>query len=473
MYYKLSDDIALRKWTDYGYSYYERGARYAIPLRPKEAEIMLMCNGEHDIETDDTVMQLILRNMITPCEKGERPSEWSSLREYDNRYFPAMNLMITGRCNFNCLHCFNAADNSALMTELSLEDIRKLLDQVKDCGVNKIQVTGGEPMLHKNFTDIIREIYKRDMTVSTITTNGYFITQKILDELKDAGCHSEIRMSFDGIGTHDWMRNFNGAEESVLKAIELCIDNGFSVFINTQVHRRNVHTMMPTARMMNDMGVSIMRLIRTTEVPRWVQNAPNASLSLEEYYEHMLRFSEEYIRSDMTMNIAIWQYLRLNPKERSFYIFTVQCPNGRYHDNHYCCDATSHMFAVTSAGEVVTCEKASGWFMKHGISFGNIHNTPLKDILNSSPYIDMAKMTAGDLFKKSTKCGKCPYFKFCVGGCRALGVLFSNDVPDFSHLLKNYFSHEDLTKCYFFENGWYQKTAQALSDWKNVSEISV
>ena len=200
MYYKLSDDIALRKWTDYGYAYYEHGARNAIPLRPKEAEIMLICDGEHDIETDDTVMQLMLRNLITPCEKGEHPSEWSSLKKYDNRCFTMMNLMITGRCNFNCLHCFNAADNSALMTELSLEDICSLLDQAKDCGITGIQLKGGEPMLHKNFLDIIREIYKRGMNVFRILTNGYFITQKMLDEMKAVGCDAELRMSFDGIG---------------------------------------------------------------------------------------------------------------------------------------------------------------------------------------------------------------------------------------------------------------------------------
>ena len=473
MYYKLSDNIALRKWTDHGYAYYEYGARYAVPLRLKEAQIMLLCDGEHEIETSDTVMSLILRKLITPCEKGEHSSEWSSLREYDNSYFPIMNLMITGKCNFNCLHCFNAADNSALVTELSLEEICNILDQAKDCGVNSLHITGGEPMLHKNFTDIIREIYKRGMTIFTITTNGFFITQKILDELKDIGCHSEMRMSFDGIGTHDWIRNFNGAEKSVLKAIKLCVDNGFSVFINTQVHRRNVHTMMPTARMLNDMGVDIMRMIRTTEVPRWVQNAPNASLSLEEYYENMLRFSEEYIKSDMTMKIAVWQFLSLNPKERNFSIFTVQCPNGTYHDNHYCCDSTSDMCAVTSAGEVITCEQASGFFMKHGISFGNIHNTPLKDILNGSPYIDMAKMTVGEFRKNSTKCGKCTYFKFCCGGCRALGMLFSKDASNSSHLVKNYLSHEDVTKCYFFENGWYQKVTQALSYWKNLSEVNL
>ncbi|MBQ7594207.1 MAG: radical SAM protein [Synergistaceae bacterium] len=465
MYYKLSDKASIRNWPDFGYACFEKGARHPFPLTPKEAEIMLRCDGEHDIETNDIVMSLILRNLIIPCEKGEHSSEWSSLKKYDNRFFPMMNLMITGKCNFNCLHCFNAADNSALMTELSFEEICDLLAQAQNCGINSLQITGGEPMLHKHFLDIMREIYKRDMTVSTLTTNGYFITQKILDELKAMGCRSEMRISFDGIGFHDWMRNFKGAEQKTLDAIKLCIDNGFSVFINTQVHRRNLHTIFKTAQMLNDMGVRIMRIIRTTEVARWVMNAPNASLSLEEYYENMLNFAKEYINSGMNMEIAVWQYLYLSPKTRSFAIVPVKCPNGTYDDNHFSCRSTNYMIAVTSAGEVVPCNQGSGTFMKYGISFGNIHNTPLKEILTSGKFIDTAKMTVGNIRNNSPKCGKCQYFKSCGGGCMILRILLAGHGRDFTH--------EDITKCHFFNNGWYQKVTQALADYKNLTEIAI
>jgi radical SAM protein with 4Fe4S-binding SPASM domain len=465
MYYKISDKAALRRWPDFGYAYFEKGVRYPFNLTQKETEVMLLCDGEHDIDTNDTVMSLIIRNLITPCERGEHSSDWSLLRKYDNRFFPSMNLMITGKCNFNCLHCFNAADNSALMTELSFEEICDLLDQAQDCGINSLQITGGEPMLHKHFLDIMREIYRRGMMVFTITTNGYFITQKLLDELKAIGCHSEMRISFDGLGFHDWMRGFKGAEENALKAIKLCIDNGFSVFINSQVHRRNLHTVMKTAELLNDMGVDILRLIRTTEVPRWAENAPNVSLSLEEYYDNMLRFAQEYIKSGMNMKLSVWQYLYLFPKTRSFSIIPVKCSNGQYYDDHYCCTSTNYMIAVTSAGEVVPCNQGSGTFLKYGISFGNIHNTPLKEILKSGRFIDTAKMTVGDIRNSSSKCGKCPYFKFCGGGCMILRILLAGHGRDFTH--------EDITKCHFFNNGWYQKVTQALSDWKNLSEIVI
>ena len=128
MYYRLSDNIAFRYWPDAGYMYYEKGSFHAKYLTVKQAQIMLMCGSEHDIDTDDTVMLLALRKIITCCEKGEKNSEWSSFKKYNNKFFQDMNLMITGKCNYNCLHCFNAADNSALMTEWSLEDICTLLD---------------------------------------------------------------------------------------------------------------------------------------------------------------------------------------------------------------------------------------------------------------------------------------------------------------------------------------------------------
>ncbi|MBQ3395569.1 MAG: radical SAM protein [Synergistaceae bacterium] len=467
MYYRLDDNIALRKWADTGYACYEKGTGYETFLWPEEAEIMLLCDSEHDIEANDTVMQLILRKLIMPCEKGEKNSEWSSLHEYENRHFKTMMLMITGKCNYNCLHCYNAADNSALRTELSLDEICSLLDQAKDCGIRDFWLTGGEPMIHKNFPDIIREIYKRGMSVVRILTNGYFITQEILDEMKAIGCDAELRMSFDGIGMHDWLRNSKGAEQKALETMKLCIDNGFKVAINQQVNRRNLHTLMPTVKMLNDMGVDNTRIVRTTEVPRWLKNVPDGSLNLEEFYGHMLEFAREYMQSGMKMKVNVWHYLYLSPQEGSFYISPVKYPDGEYYDSYPCCAYSNYIAFVSSSGEVMPCPYMAGSLEKLGMSFGDTHKTPLKELLKAGPCVDLAKMTVGHLKSHSNKCGNCQYFKFCGGGCRAFGALTSLLTSG-----KVDFTHEDMTKCYFFENGWYRKVTQALSEWNNLSKIS-
>ena len=467
MYYRITDNVALRRWSDLGFAVYWRGVRSAFPLSAKQAAVMLLCDGEHDIETDDTVLLLVMKRLIEPCEKGEQPTAWSAFRSYDNVYFPMMNLMITGKCNFNCLHCFNAADNAAMMTEWSFEDICAFLDQARDCGITSFQITGGEPMAHRRFLDIVREIYKRDMSIFALNTNGWFITGEALDELKAIGCDPEIKISFDGIGFHDWIRQRKGAEKSALGAMALCLENGFKVASNTQVNRRNVHTMMPTAKLLDSLGVHEMRIIRTTEAPRWEKNAAGACLSLEEYYGSMLDFAAEYIRSGLSMDVETWQYIGLLPRERSYYLKPVKFAGTTYQDQGYCCQCTHSMVAVTSDGEILPCNQMSGFFLKNGISLGNARRTPLKDLLGGGDYVSIANMTAGKLRHGDGKCGKCPYFRFCGGGCRALGLLYSGDDGPSG------LAREDVTKCSFFENGWYQKVTQALSAWTNLSEIGL
>ena len=465
MYYRLCDGIALRRWAGLGYGYLVRGKDDVTPLSPALGETLRRFDGEHDVDTNALVMLLVMQKFIEPCEKGEKPSAWSAFREIDNRCFPMMNLMITGKCNFNCLHCFNAADNAALNTQWRYEDILRLLDEARDCGVNSFTITGGEPMVHPRFLDILREIYLRDMSVFELNTNGFLITREILEEMKAIGAMPAVKISFDGIGAHDWIRRFPGAERRALEAMRLCVENGFEVRANTQVHRGNLHTLRETLTLLDGIGLQETRLIRTSEAPRWSENAPDACLPFEEYYERMLELAKWYTESGMRMNLRIWQYIDLYPGQKSYSIRPVKFPKGAWREDAPCCPVTCRMCAVTSSGEVMPCMQMSGYFMKYGIHFGNARETPLKELLSGGQNVNIAQMTVGELRAAGTKCGACPYFQYCGGGCRALGPLFAGERADFAR--------EDVTKCLFYENGWYRKVTEALPYWKNLSEISL
>ncbi len=461
MYFRISDNFALRSWSDVEYACYKKGHCYALPLTLKQAKVLELSDGEHDIEADDTVMGLLMRKMIESCEKGEHPSDWSAYKKYDNKYFPKMNIMITGKCNYNCLHCFNAADNAPIMSEWTYEELCDLFDQAAACGIHALTITGGEPMMHKRFLDILREIHKRGMFVEELNTNGFYINQEILDEMKKIGCFPLIKISFDGVGVHDWMRNRKNSEELTLDAMRLCIKNGFRVKAQTQVNKKNVDVMMPTVRILSDMGVETTRLIRTTEVPRWAKNAPDSCLSFDEYYSEMLDFAVQYQKSGMEMDIDIWQMLRLYPKNKSFMIAPVMYPKGSYRESACACKGNRGMIAVTSSGEVVPCMQMSGLLSELGISFGNLHKTALHEIINSGAYLDNICMTVGDVYTNNEKCKNCNYFYECTGGCRAMGLLYSGQRIDYYG--------EDASKCHFFENGWLEKVSDALSDWENLS----
>ena len=464
MFYRLKDDIALRKWRYVDRAYYKKGVDQAQGVSKEEFETLLICDGEHGLNDNSVVQNLIKRNLIEKCNKGDKPNEWSMLHEYDNYYFPRMNLMITGKCNLNCLHCFNAKDNAPLNSELSYEDIIKILDQAKDIGVHCFTLTGGEPLVHHRFLDIVKAIYERNMYVFELNTNGLLITQKMLDTLKEIGCNPLIKISFDGIGYHNWIRQHPKAEEMTLKAIELCIKNGFRVKAQVQVNRKNVDVMMDTAKLLDKLGVDEMRIIRTTEAPRWEKNAPQTSLPIEEYYEKMLEFAGILQKSGIKMAVDIWQFLKIFPNLKYYYLVPISCDKDHFNIRIPMCKGNRGMIAVSSKGEVVPCLQMSGYFLEKGISLGNLFKTPLKELVKDSPYLDLAMAPLLKQIVENDKCGNCKYYKACTGGCPALGLLYSKDVN---------FYHEDITKCIFFENGWYEKVVATLKDYHLAQKLDI
>jgi radical SAM protein with 4Fe4S-binding SPASM domain len=464
MYYRLKDNVALRAWKYVDRAIYIKGVDHALGISEEEFKLLLLCDGEHDIEPSPHLSNLLSKNFIEECKKGDKPNDWSTFRQYDNYYFPKMNLMITGKCNLNCLHCFNAKDNAPLNSELTYEEILNILDQSKDIGVHAFTITGGEPLVHRRFLDIVRAIYERNMYIFELNTNGLLITQKMLDVFKEVGCSPLIKISFDGVGYHNWIRQHPKAEDLTIKAIKLCIDNGFRVKAQVQVNRKNVDVMMETAKLLNEMGVIEMRIIRTTEAPRWEKNSPDSSLTIEEYYQRMLEFAKEYTNSGMDMVIDIWQFLRLYPYGHSYELVPVACNKNDFNIRIPMCKGNRGMIAVSSKGEVVPCLQMSGYFLEKGISLGNLFNTPLKDLVTDSPYLNLAMAPLFKQIIENDKCGNCKYYKACTGGCPALGLLYSPTSD---------FYHEDITKCIFYENGWYEKVIDVLKDWKLINPLDI
>ena len=464
MYYRLKENIALRKWRFVDRAVYEKGVDVAFGVPQRAFDLLLECDAEHDIEPTPELEKLLEKGYIEECRKGDPVDPWSLLREYDNYYFPKMNLMVTGKCNLNCLHCFNAKDNAPLNSQLSYEDVLNILDQAASIGVHAFTLTGGEPLVHPRFLDIVKAIYERNMHVFELNTNGILLTQGILDAFKAIGCDPLVKISYDGVGYHNWIRQHPKAEERTLEAIRLCIENGFRVKAQVQVNRKNVHIMMETAKRLAAMGVEEMRIIRTTEAPRWEKNSPNSSLGIDEYYEKMLAFAADYMKSGMRMDVDVWQLVRLHPDRRAYELVPVACNKDEFNVRIPMCKGNRGMIAVSSSGEVVPCLQMSGYFLEKGISLGNVLKTPLRELVKDSPYLDLAMAPLLKQILKNDKCGNCDYYKACTGGCPALGLLYSQTGD---------FYHEDITKCAFFEHGWYEKSVAALGDWELLNPLDI
>ncbi len=453
----------MRSWRLVPYAYYIKGVRDARGLKKDEFELLLKCDGKTELDDNSPLVRKFSEyGIIAPARNGDELSEWQKHLDCDNRYFPAMEYAITGKCNYNCLHCFNAADNSPLMSEWTLGEAKAMLEQAQKCGVNAITLTGGEPMLHKNFFEIIEEIYKRGMYVAEINTNGHFIDQTALDRMKALGCTPIIKISFDGLGRHDWLRNREGAEKNALAALRLCKENGFETWAQTNVHRLNLETILPTAEMLDEMGIDEMRIIRTSESPRWKENAGDACLDVDEYYEKMFDFAEKYTQKPHKMDVDIWQFLTIFPSTAAFRVRPVECGEGEYRDSLPVCRGNRGKIAAAANGNVYPCLQLSGFYDAHGKILGNIKTEGLQPLLQSGKYLDEVCATVKTLAVNNTKCAGCKYFRYCVGGCRALAVGLTGDKFG-----------SDPAKCVFFKNGWYGRITEMLDGWENIAPMEI
>ncbi len=463
MYYRLTDDYALRSFLPGIHFLYHRRVAEPQQINNESFEILKKCDGLHDLEEDDALKLISDKGIIRACSKGEVWSDWSAHKSHDHRIVTSMNLMITGKCNYNCLHCFNASDNAALMKEWELEELKDLFDMASECGIHAVTLTGGEPLLHPHFEDIAREIRKRNMVLEKLTTNGYFLNEDTLKLFKKLDFSPLIKISFDGIGHHDHMRGHKGAEEDALRAFRLCREKGFSTLAQTQVYKGNLDTMKETIGLLEELGASGMRIIRTTETPRWTENVPDGTIPVREFFEKMLELAKWYTSQDHDMTLILWRFLVLLPKKRKYRMVLVPQKNGEYHPDKPLCLGNRLMISITCEKEVVPCLQMSGTLNKYGTHFDSLKDRSLKEVITQGKWLDTVCKNRAWLRENSAQCGKCEWFRYCAGGCRALGILDSfieNGTCDYTR--------NDPMACMFFREGWYDRIKNELKDYEDI-----
>lgn len=462
MKYILTKTIGLRSWK--GLPHYVVSKFYANGKSVDEEsfEILKKCDGKHDVELNDTCKQLLEMRAIKETDGTEELTEWQKYKSYDCVFTPTLYFRITGICNLNCLHCFNAADINRDFSRWTYEEFKKVIKEAKEIGLISFEITGGEPFTNPDIMKIIREIYANDMVVSSIVTNAHFITQEILDELKELGCNTDFRISFDSIGHHDWIRQQEGAEKIALDGIKLCVKNGFRVLINMQANRVTMDTILESADLLESIGVETLRIIKTTETPRWRDHSNNANFTVPEYFDFCVDFLKNYYKKDRKMNIILWSFGKFYSRRKAYTFEAVRCNLKDYRDELVSCSSQRYKVAVGSDGALYPCHQTSGVYDEAGIHYPNVKEVGLKQAILDKDYIKDAHKTAVDILKVCKECRDCIHFRQCLGGCRVLAFIFNKGGTG-----------PDYTKCEFFNGNYAEKVANALpSDYKPVRKIA-
>lgn len=149
------------------------------------------------------------------------------MRDKFNRDIDYLRLSITDRCNLRCKYCMGDKDVVFLPKDeiLTVDEIEKIVDVFSELGVKKIRITGGEPLVRKNFREIVERINKlENIQEINITTNGIRLEEE-LEFLADKKIHS-LNISLDTL-KEELFREITGGGElkkvtsAIKKALEL------------------------------------------------------------------------------------------------------------------------------------------------------------------------------------------------------------------------------------------------------------
>jgi cyclic pyranopterin phosphate synthase len=158
------------------------------------------------------------------------------------REVSGVRVSLTDRCNFDCVYCHNEGlgDTRGPMDprdhEMSADDVVRFLEVVEEFGVEKVKLTGGEPMLRDDLEEIIRRT--PDSMEVSMTTNGTFLPGRA-EDLVDAGLE-RVNVSQDALDAEDFKAlTKSGAYEKVLEGVRAAVDAGLDpVKLNMVVFRK-------------------------------------------------------------------------------------------------------------------------------------------------------------------------------------------------------------------------------------------
>ncbi|MBI3161430.1 MAG: GTP 3',8-cyclase MoaA [Chloroflexi bacterium] len=190
-----------------------------------------------------------------------------------NRPLRDLRVSVTDRCNFRCVYCMPkevfGPDYQFLHRDmvLTFEEIARLARIFTGFGVKKIRLTGGEPLVRKDFPDLLKMLSEIPDLDLTMTTNGSLLP-RFADQLKRSGL-KRVTVSLDSLDNQIFksMNDVDFPVEKVIEGMDAAKAAGLEPIKVNMVVKRGVNeqSILPMARFFREKGF-ILRFIEYMDV---------------------------------------------------------------------------------------------------------------------------------------------------------------------------------------------------------------
>lgn len=307
-------------------------------------------------------------------------------------------LELTLRCNEHCFHCGSSCDYTG-SEDLSLEDYKRILDEVKeDFDYRKIQlcITGGEPLLRKDFFEIMAYAKKLGFRWG-MTSNATLITKDIAHQLAECGMGT-ISVSIDGLEeTHDELRGTKGGYARAMAGIQNLIDeNAFqAVQITTVINHKNIEELDELFEIMKSIDIDSWRLANLEPIGRALLR-PELMCTKEDYIR-LFDFIREKRKQGYPVLYGCSHYLGLEYE-------------AEVRDWYWLCNAGVYTASIMANGDIGACLDIE---RRQETIQGNIFKDRFCDV-----WKNRFEIFRRDFSEENETCRKCKEKKYCRGDAR-------------------------------------------------------
>lgn len=275
-----------------------------------------------------------------------------------------LRISITDRCDFRCIYCMSEEMEFLPRAQiLTLEEIHTVCRAFVDLGVDKIRVTGGEPLVRKGALNLLTQLGKLpDLRELVLTTNGSQL-EGTAAELKAAGIE-RINISLDSLDSGRFRRMTRvGDLGRVLRGIDAALAVGFGkIKLNTVVLKNRNHD--EVADLVAYAVAKKIDISFIEEMPLGVVDGHNRA---EEYY------SSDEIRRDLERSFRMLPTPETTGGPSRYYRIAGTATRVGFispHSHNFC--GSCNRVRVTAEGRLLLC-------------LGNEHSVDLKRVLRANP----------------------------------------------------------------------------------------
>jgi radical SAM protein with 4Fe4S-binding SPASM domain len=321
---------------------------------------------------------------------------------------------ITYECNLSCPHCLSVS-GKAQKDELSLEEVKAVIDQMAAQKVFTITFCGGEPLIRGDIFDIFEYVTQYDMGIK-LSTNGTLITEKTMKHFEEYNVFA-VQVSIDGCEeTHDAFRKKRGAYKKSISALRLLAEAGYYTVVAPVLTKRNVGDLDHIIEAAIDVHAAAVTPSMFLPSGRGKTNRKNLALSSEEIRQCVSHLSDKQAELGNSLVVemeGVYPDKYLNSESIKSCASEMQANLG--------CSAGNTQAVITSTGKLVPCS-----FLYDFVA-GDLRKNTLENIWMHSEVMNVFR----NIRKKDLKgkCGDCAHIPSeCRGGCRAAAYLHTGDI---------------------------------------------